>query len=277
MPIHKKGDKSDPTNYRGICVQNEPLKFFTGILHNRLLQWVEENEILSPFQAGFRKGFSTVDQIFILTTLIDSRLKQKAYAFFVDFKTAFDHVQRNLLFYKLGQKGLSHKFLNMIKGLYECTTTCIWNGEELSESFETRYGIKQGCNISPLLFSLFIDYLKDVLQGGIEYAGINVKILLYADDIVLLSKSPSSLQLMINRLENYCENWGLTVNLSKSKIIVFRNGFGRYASNERWKFGGNPIEVVKEYLYLGFLITSNISFEKHLQNKAGEAKADMAH
>ena len=122
----------------------------------------------------------------------------------------------------------------MIKGLYEHTSTCVWNGEEISDSFDTKYGIKQGCNISPLLFSLFIDDIKEGLLGGIEFAGINIQVLLYADDIVLFSKTPSSLQLMINRLAVFCDNWGMTVNLDKSKIMIFRKGNGRYAGNERW-------------------------------------------
>lgn len=278
FPIHKKGDKADPTNYRGISFQNAALKEFTGILQTRLMNWIDGNQILSPFQAGFRKGHSTVDQIFVLTAIVNSRLrkKEKLYAFFVDFKTAFDHVQRNLLFYKLAQKGLSFKFLRMIRALYENTTTCVWNGDKVSESFETKYGIKQGCNISPLLFSLFIDDLQDVLLGGIEFAGVTIKLLLYADDIVLIAKNPAALQLMINRLEKYCDDWGLTVNLNKSKAMVFRNGFGIYARNERWYYKGERIENVKEYTYLGFQVTPNLNFEKHLKIRAGEAKAALS-
>ena len=164
FPIYKKGNKADPANYRGICFQNSALKDLSAILQMRLMNWVEENQILSPFQAGFRKGYSTVDQIFILSNIVNSRLqnKEKLYAFFVDFRTAFDHVQRNLLFYKLAQIGLSFKFLRMLRAMYEKTSVCIKDGDKISEFFETLFGIKQGDNASPLMFSLFIDDLKDV-------------------------------------------------------------------------------------------------------------------
>jgi hypothetical protein len=81
--------------------------------------------------------------------------------------------------------------------------------------------------------------------------------------------------MMINRLSEYCDNWGLTVNLDKSKILIFKNG-GRRAKDERWWFRRQEIEVVKEYSYLGFKITSNLNFERHILNKVSEGKAALA-
>uniref|UniRef100_T1GLV9 Reverse transcriptase domain-containing protein n=1 Tax=Megaselia scalaris TaxID=36166 RepID=T1GLV9_MEGSC len=93
--------------------------------------------------------------------------------------------------------------------------------------------------------------------GRNRFAGVNIKVLLYAD----------SFQLMINLLGTYCENWRLTVNLMKSKVMVFRIGHGRYASNEKWRYKVELIEVVKEYVYLGFIISSNLSYENHIKRK----------
>lgn len=279
FPLHKKGDKNEVANYRGITFLNSSLKIFTSILHDRLLKWVEENNILSQFQAGFRKRYSTIDQIFNLTSISQLYIDKnsKLYLFFVDFKTAFDHVQRDLLFHKLSQKGVSTKFLNILKALYKNTSALIWNGQSISSEFVTEFGIKQGCNISPLLFSLFIDDLNESLCGGIEIGSILIKLLLYADDLVLLAKYPTTLQRMINRLEEYCLDWGLTVNLNKSKIMIVRKeSRGRYMANEKWTYGRQPIEIVKEYSYLGVKLTSNMKFEKHAEIKVAEAKAAMA-
>lgn len=142
----------------------------------------------------------------------------------------------------------------------------------MSESFPTRFGVRQGCTLSPSLFALFIDDITDFLPGGIEFAGMIIKALLFADDIVLLACSPESLQLMINRLCEYCCAWNLTVNLDKSKIMIFKKGGGRPCSIEKWFYSGESIEVVKEYKYLGVYFTPNLSMEKHLTEKLAKAK-----
>lgn len=279
FPLHKKGSKNEVTNYRGITFLNSSLKIFTSILHHRLSKWVEDNNILSQFQAGFRKQHSTVDQIFNITSICQLYIEKrtKLYLFFVDFKTAFDHIQRDLLFYKLSQKGVSTKFLTILKALYKNTSALVWNGQNVSDDFCTEFGIKQGCNISPLLFSLFIDDLNECLGGGIKIDNIPIKLLLYADDLVLLAEYPATLQRMINKLEEYCLAWGLTVNISKSQIMIVREeNRGRYANCEKWTYGRQSIEIVKEYYYLGVKLTSNMKFERHVEWKVSEAKAAMA-
>lgn len=178
--------------------------------------------------------------------------------------------------YKLAQKGISTKFLNAIRSLYCNTKAVVWNGEEVWEEFETKFGIKEGCNLSPALFTLFIDDLGDFLPGGVDVGDTRIKLLKYADDIVMFAKAPETLQLMLNRLDKYCEEWGLTVNLSKSKAMIFRNGGGRHVNNEKWWYKGQQVEVVKEYTYLGCIITPTLNLKKHHVAKVGEAKAAMA-
>jgi hypothetical protein len=100
-PIHKKGDKNVPTNYRGIAVGVTMSKVFCSVLHNRLQKFVEENNIIPENQVGFRKGFRTVDHVLTLKTLIDKyvhKLKKSLYVAFVDFKSAYDSVWRKALF-----------------------------------------------------------------------------------------------------------------------------------------------------------------------------------
>lgn len=124
--------------------------------------------------------------------------------------------------------------LKVIQSLYDETMTAVWDGEELSSWFQSKMGVKQGCLLSPLLFSIFLDDLVEFLPGGILFNGIIIKLLLYADDIVILAETANMLQMMINRLQQYCRLWNLKVNTNKSKIMVFRNGTGRYAKEERW-------------------------------------------
>ncbi|XP_075162649.1 uncharacterized protein LOC142235283 [Haematobia irritans] len=274
FPIHKKGSLENPENYRGISFMNTVAKIFMGVLNQRLVKWVDEHSILVEHQAGFRKNYSTVDNIYNLSAIISAKLaeKRKVYAFFVDFKAAFDKISRNLLIYKLHHLGISYKFVSMIETLYRSTQSAVWNGEELSEFFETESGLKQGCLLSPLLFALYINDLNESLEGGINIEELNIRILLYADDIVVLAEDPATFLFMINNLEEYCKKWSLVVNTSKSKVMVFRNG-GRLSLQEKWKFQGEDLEVVSEYKYLGVILTPQMKYKKHIQNRNSQAKS----
>lgn len=113
--VFKKGDPNQPENYRGISMLSTLRKVFTQILYYRLINWVESNNRLSMFQAGFRAGLPTVDQIFALESIARRYInkKKKLYAFFVDFRAAFDTINRNSLLYKLSMIGMSAKFMSL--------------------------------------------------------------------------------------------------------------------------------------------------------------------
>ncbi|XP_075160593.1 uncharacterized protein LOC142233513 [Haematobia irritans] len=273
FPIHKKGDITQPKNYRGVAFMNCLAKIMMGVLNERLANWTEHHRVLNEFQAGFRKGYSTIDNIYNLTSIVSLRYKErkKTYAFFVDFKAAFDNVCRKSLIYKLHQLGISYKFIKVLENIYSNTEYAIWTGEELSEYFETNSGVKQGCLLSPLLFALYINDLHDFLQGGINTHNMNIRILLYADDIVILAEDISTMQSMISRLENYCDLWNLTVNMEKSEIMIFRNG-GRLSRNEEWFYKGNIIKIAKEYNYLGVTLTPRMKFLKHVEKRTAQSK-----
>lgn len=277
LPIHKKGDPNTPANYRGLSLINSMSKIFCNILLNRLSDWLDYNSILNEFQAGFRRNYSTVDNIFNLANIVHiNRLNKKTtYAFFVDFSTAFDTIPRNSLFYKLSCMGISSKIVRILRLLYEGTDSKIWDGTYMSESFVMETGVKQGCVLSPVLFSLYLNDLPEVLPGGVRVAGTTIRILLYADDIVLLSDCPDGLQGMIDTLEGYCATWGLSVNLLKSKVLVFRK-CARIASGLKWIYRGQDIEIVNSYTYLGLEMTYNLSFRKHLGKRLASSKIAVA-
>lgn len=248
-------------------------KILMGVIAERLNNWVCQNNILTEYQAGFRKKYSTMDNLYNLTAIIQLKFseKKKVYAFFVDFKAAFDKVVRKSLMFKLSSIAVSTKMVQFIRKVYQSTTCTIWNGEELSDKFETYSGVKQGCLLSPLLFSIYLNDLHDHLEGGLNIDGMNIRVLLYADDIVLIAEDVKVLQLMINNLESYCDYWDLEVNRAKSKIMVFRNG-GRIAQNEKWSYKGSEIEIVPEYCYLGTILTPKCVFKKHVEARNISAK-----
>jgi len=151
------------------------------------------------------------------------------YAFFVDFRAAFDSIDRRTLNYKLSNIGISTAFLNVLQSLYTDNLATVWDEEQLSEWFTTKAGVKQGCLLSPLLFSLFLNDITDSLTCGIQICECSIKALLYADDIVILAESPVELQTIINALHKYCLLWGLLVNTEKSKVLIFKRHWRRLA------------------------------------------------
>ena len=144
----------------------------------------------------------------------------------------------------------------------------------MSRYFETRTGVKQGCLLSPIMFALYLNDLHEYLGGGLSIDDINIRVLMYADDIVILADDVNILQDMIYKLEQYCREWAMEVNLTKSEIMVFRNG-GRLGTNERWTFNGENVRIVNEYKYLGMLLTPTISFTKHVNNRNSAAKTSL--
>ena len=121
-PIYKSGNKSDPSNYRGICINSCLGKLFTSVLNIRLQHYLNEENILHRAQIGFLPNHRTSDHIFTLRTLIDKHVthstKGKLFTWFIDFKKAFDSIWHDGLFYKLLQNKIGGKIYDLIKNLY---------------------------------------------------------------------------------------------------------------------------------------------------------------
>ena len=111
-PIFKGGCFNDPSNYRGIALSSCLGNFFLKVLYNRLEKYLEGNELICREQIGFRKGSRTSDHILTLKTIIDKAFKssKKIYACFIDFRKAFDTINRDALFYKLSYYNIDGPF-----------------------------------------------------------------------------------------------------------------------------------------------------------------------
>jgi hypothetical protein len=130
--------------------------------------------------------------------------------------------------------------------------------------FDSYIGLKQGEVLTPLLFSLFIEDLELFLfspnKSGLSLMDINIMLLLFADDMVVMAETAENLQESLNRVCEYCEKWGLEVNVEKTKIVVFRKR-GKVAS--QWYFDTELVEVVDSFNYLGVVANYNGSFTSH--------------
>lgn len=228
-PIFKAGDPNDPGNYRGITVVIILAKLYAMVLEARATAWAEQVKCRAKGQAGFRKDYRTVDQIFIIQTALHQakKSKRKLYTCFVDFKKAFDLVPRHTLWDVLEQRGMAGKVLTSLKTTYAADKACVLTRNGPTELFDCSIGVKQGCPASPLLFGLYLDELETLLENAADdidcprLMDILLAILLFADDIALLSYSHRGLQKQLDILADFCAARGLSVNVKKTKTLVF--------------------------------------------------------
>ena len=294
VPIYKKkGDVKNPDNYRGITILSCLGKLFTSILNERLNKFLEDSGILNEEQAGFRKNYSTVDHIFSMKLLIDFYLHKgkKLYCAFVDYRKAFDSIDRVYLWKKLIHSDINGKMLKVIFNIYDKAKSCVQSKEGLSNFFVSSTGVRQGENLSPILFSIYLNDLVAHMSkfcNGLETLSHSVKmhlsddtvevylklfLLLYADDTVIFAENRNDLQAALDAMKSYCEMWKLKVNSDKTKIVIFSRSKNR--SREEFYFNNNKLDILEDFTYLGIKFNFNGKFDKAKKHLCDQARKAM--
>ena len=177
----------------------------------------------------------------------------------------------------LCQNGLSGKFLNALGAIHKFVVSCVRIGGRLTEFFDCPAGLRQGCILSPMLFPLFINEIASSIEQqdmhGIQLLPrlVEIFLLLFADDIVLISDTPRGLQNQLGVLSSACKDLFLHINTDKTKVMVFRKG-GFLGKHEKWHLDGNNIQVVNDYTYLGYTFTTKMSVTKGVDVWAAKGK-----
>ncbi len=251
-PVPKVPMPQVPEKFRRISVLPAVSKIFETIMNNRLEYIDVVFEFGDLFNGGFKKGCRTSDNLFVLNGLVEKyrTLGIPLYVCFVDFKRAFDCINRVLLFAKLCKDGLSSKVVDILLDMYTKTSSKIkWKGF-LSEIFKDSFGVNQGGITSPYLFKRFLKGLTDELKDcyGVTVGGNILKHLLWADDLFLVSTSPTDLQHQINQLHSFCKKWQLVVNTMKTKVMLFGIKDNKQPA---FHINNEPIETCSSYVYVG--------------------------
>ena len=270
VPVPKsKGSVYDKDNYRGLAVSNSIGKIFSLCMLRRPDDWSEEFNLRAAGQYGFRSGRGTADASFILNHIVDKYRENKKPLFvaFVDFKKAYDWVNRDLLWDCLARLGVKDPYLSILKSMYNHVVFQVRLHGDIGSSFPSLVGVKQGDPLSPLLFGLFIDRIESFLQSklpnvGAELRGKILQLLLYADDLAIMAESPADMQAMLDCLRDFCEATKMAVNIKKTEIVVFNKQFcdeARMDPDYKFVYDGAQLSTKLSYIYLGSLFVDGDS------------------
>jgi hypothetical protein len=181
---------------------------------------------------------------------------------------------------RLAELGVHGEMLHAIIEMYWSVPLIPKLGGALGPSIDSSCGVKQGDPLSPLLFGLFIDefetWLKERLpQAGVQMGAKLVQMLLYADDMVLLARSPEQLQGQLNLLQEFCEAQCMEVNVAKTEIVVFRHPDVEVSEQWQWHFNGSVIQRSTEFRYLGIVFHETDGVQGAISSLASAAQRAM--
>ena len=199
IPIPKKGNVKESSNYRTIALISHITNVMLKILQARLQQYV--NHKRPDVHAGFRKGRGTRDQIDNICWIIKKarEFQKNIYFCFIDYAKAFDCVNHNKLWKILQEMGTTDHLTCLLRNLHVGQEATVRTGHGTTDWFKIGIGVRQGCILSPCLFNLYAEYIMrnvglDEAQAGIKIARRNINNLRYADDTTLMAESEAELK-----------------------------------------------------------------------------------
>uniref|UniRef100_A0A4W2EMM7 RNA-directed DNA polymerase n=1 Tax=Bos indicus x Bos taurus TaxID=30522 RepID=A0A4W2EMM7_BOBOX len=253
IPIPKKGNAKECSNYRTIALISHATKVMLKILQARCQQYM--NRELSVVQAGFRNGRGTRDQVANIRWIIEKarEFQKTIYFCFIDYTKAFDCVDHNKLWEILKEMGIPDHLTCLLRNLYAGQEATVRTGHG-TDWFQIGKGVHQGCILSPCLFNLYAEYIMsnarlEEAQAGIKIAGRNINNLRYADDTTLMAER-EELKSLLMKVKEESEKVGLKLNIQKTKIMAS----GPITS---WQIDGETVETGADFIFWGSKITAD--------------------
>ena len=266
-PIFKKGNRSDPANYRPVSLTSIPCKLLEHIIFTSIMSHLEKNNILNDEQHGFRKGRSCETQLALtiddLAKILDKQ--GQADVIIMDFSKAFDLVPHQRLLLKLRHFGISGTLHAWIKNFLTQRTQQVVLDGATSSSIAVTSGVPQGTVLGPLLFILYLNDLPD---------GLSSQVRLLADDCILYRKvnSVEDSNLLQNDINSLCEwesKWKMKFNVSKCFAMCVTHK--RKPLLTSYKMNNSPLQIVSSHTYLGVEINSKLNWAEHINSISAKA------
>ncbi|XP_062707776.1 uncharacterized protein LOC134288081 [Aedes albopictus] len=269
-PIHKKGDKLMCENFRAITVLNAAYKVLSQIIFRRLSPKV--NEFVGSYQAGFIDGRSTTDQIFTVRQILQKcrEYQVPTHHLFIDFKAAYDSIDRTELWKIMDENSFPGKLTRLIRATMDGVQNSVRISGELSSSFESRRGLRQGDGLSCLLFNI-------ALEGVMRRAGLNSRstiftkssqFVCFADDMDIIARTFGTVAEQYTRLKCEAAKVGLVVNAAKTKyMLVGGTERDRTSLGSNVTIDGDTFKVVEEFFYLGSLLTADNNVSREIRRR----------
>lgn len=271
IPIFKSGDRASFTNYRPISLTCVSCKLIEHILSSNIMNYLVNNRLLYLNQHGFQKGRSCETQLFELVTDLHNNVHSSQYtdAIFIDLSKAFDRVPHKRLLHKLTKLNIDTPVITWIESFLSNRYQCVVINETVSPPQHVRSGVPQGSVLGPLLFLIYINDIHTNIKSNIR---------LFADDCVIyhpIRKESDSLELQndLRKIYSWCENWQMKINIDKTKSVTFttRSNLDTFI----YKINETPIEKVSAFKYLGVHLSSNLTWNCHIEHITNKASKTL--
>uniref|UniRef100_A0A914USY1 Reverse transcriptase domain-containing protein n=1 Tax=Plectus sambesii TaxID=2011161 RepID=A0A914USY1_9BILA len=248
--LHKKGNTTDISNYRLISLLLVLYKLLTKIITSHIEAAVENR--LPPNQAGFHKGYSTLDHLHAINMAVKKcrEYNLRLFMLFVNFQKAFDTIEFRAIWNLLAHYGVDSSIIEVVKKLYASSSSIITFASS-EVAIDVQRGVRQGNTLSPKLFGLCLQHALDSVdwaQRGLKVSNQCLPYLAYADDIVLLPHDVDKLQSMADNLFTACATISLNVNVAKTKWLSTED------AQHQLHLSSKMIKRVTSFVYLSQLV-----------------------
>ena len=244
----------------------EPMfgKLFESIVDKRLSFYKEIFDKEDKYNGGFLKNSRTQDNMLILLGCIQKQLalNQTLYVGYIDFKKAFNYVNKNVLFYKLIKGGIKGRIILLLRNMYSKIKAQVKVQNKLYRWITDSCGTNQGGPLSPNMFRQLLQDLScylDSKRGIVLNANQILLHLLWADDLILLSDTEEGLQRQLDGVFQFCSKSQMIVNSLKTKVMVFGK-----KSDVSFKFHETPLSIVEEYKFLGVVFNTVVKYNQNV-------------